>query len=382
MIAFLIKSTLLLTLFYAFYLVFMRKMTFFRFNRAVLLVGTLACILMPLIKIGPHLQTMVSSLPNVIIPSADGPGADGSTQHFPWGTVAMIIYLAGVAFVLIASLSSMIFSYKEAGRPEGTAYHGCELHICDEDRASFSVFRRILISRDDFEHHPDILKHEMAHVLCHHSWYIAVSSIITAVYWFNPLTWAIRSEMILLNEFEADRIVLGHKKETVPYQLLMVEKSVGTKTFRLVNSFNRTSLGRRLDMIQTEPSHNAWRLIYIACLPLLLSAVLIFRGETLVVPDVNPLFKGKEASAFRDWTASHLNYPDSEKAAGHQGTVILSFTVNEKGKVGNVRVLRGLNETLDREAVRVVSKSPDWTAARRQGRPVSVTYTMPIIYKQ
>ena len=381
MIAFLIKSTLLLTLFYAFYLIFMRKMTFFRFNRAVLLAGTLVCILMPLIRIGPHLQTVVSSLPNVIIPSVDEPGEVGSAQHFPWGTVTMIIYLAGVAYVLIASLFSMIVSYKEAGRFEGAAYHGCELHIWDEDRASFSVFRRILISRDDFEHHPDILKHEMAHVLCHHSRYIAISSLLTAVYWFNPLMWAIRSEMLLLNEFEADRIVLGHKKETVSYQLLMVEKSVGARTFRLVNSFNRTSLGRRLDMIQTEPSHNAWRLIYIACLPLLLSAVLIFRGETLVIPDVNPLFEGEEALAFRDWTTSHLNYPESEKAAGHQGTVILSFTVNEKGKVGNVRVLRGINETLDKEAVRVVSKSPDWTAARRQGRPVPVTYTLPVIFK-
>lgn len=381
MIAFFIKSTLLLTLFYAFYLIFMRTKTFFRFNRTILLVGTMVCILMSLIKIGPHLQTMLSSLPNVIVPNADVHNADGTIQHIPWSTIAVIIYLAGAVYVLIASSVSIIISYQEAGRFDAVSYHGCELHICDEDRASFSVFRRILISRDDFECHPDILKHEIAHVLCHHSWYTVIYSIITVVYWFNPLVWVIRAEMSLLNEFEADRIVLDHKNETISYRLLMVEKSVGDKTFRLVNGFNRTSLRRRLDMIQARSSRSAWRLVYIACLPLLLSAMLIFRGETLVVPDTDPLFEGKDAYTFLSWTTSHLYYPESEKAACHQGTVTLSFTVNEKGKVGNIRVLRGINAVLDKEAVRVVSKSPDWTAARRQGRPVPVTYTFGVIFK-
>lgn len=59
----------------------------------------------------------------------------------------------------------------------------------------------------------------------------------------------------------------------------------------------------------------------------------------------------------------------------------LQFTVNPDGSVSNVKVLRGVDSSLDNEAVRVVSMSPKWTPGRQRDRAVKVTYTFPVIFK-
>jgi protein TonB len=61
--------------------------------------------------------------------------------------------------------------------------------------------------------------------------------------------------------------------------------------------------------------------------------------------------------------------------------VTLSFVVSETGKVSDVKVLRGVHEDLDKEAVRAVSSSPDWTPGEKDGKKVPVTYTFPVIFK-
>lgn len=61
--------------------------------------------------------------------------------------------------------------------------------------------------------------------------------------------------------------------------------------------------------------------------------------------------------------------------------MILQFTVSKEGDVKDVEVLRGVNELLDAEAVRVVSASPKWEAGSQNGVPVAVKYTFPVIFR-
>lgn len=69
------------------------------------------------------------------------------------------------------------------------------------------------------------------------------------------------------------------------------------------------------------------------------------------------------------------------KKNGIQGRVTLQFTIETNGKVTNVEVLRGVEESLDKEAVRVVSKSPRWKPGYLDGKPVRVTYTYSVIFR-
>lgn len=94
-----------------------------------------------------------------------------------------------------------------------------------------------------------------------------------------------------------------------------------------------------------------------------------------------PLFNGGDANEFSKWVNSNLNYPSIAQDNGVEGRVTLQFTVNPDGSVSNVKVLRGVDSSLDNEAVRVVSMSPKWTPGRQRDRAVKVTYTFPVIFK-
>ena len=94
-----------------------------------------------------------------------------------------------------------------------------------------------------------------------------------------------------------------------------------------------------------------------------------------------PKFQGGDANTFSKWVNSKLVYPEIAKENGVQGRVTLQFTVNTDGSVSNVVVLRGVDSSLDKEAVRIVSSSPKWEPGRQRERPVKVTYTFPVIFQ-
>ncbi len=94
-----------------------------------------------------------------------------------------------------------------------------------------------------------------------------------------------------------------------------------------------------------------------------------------------PKFNGGDANEFSKWVNSKLVYPEIAKENGVQGRVTLQFTVNADGTVTNVKVLRGVDSSLDKEAVRVVSSSPKWTPGKQRDRAVKVTYTFPVIFQ-
>lgn len=94
-----------------------------------------------------------------------------------------------------------------------------------------------------------------------------------------------------------------------------------------------------------------------------------------------PSFNGGDANEFSKWVNSKLVYPEIAKENGVSGRVTLQFTVNPDGTVTNVKVLRGVDPSLDKEAVRVVSMSPKWKPGKQRDRAVKVTYTFPVIFQ-
>lgn len=96
--------------------------------------------------------------------------------------------------------------------------------------------------------------------------------------------------------------------------------------------------------------------------------------------DVKPSFQGGDAITFSKWVNQRLVYPEIAKANGVQGRVTLQFTVEKDGRVTNVRIIRGADPSLDKEAIRVVQSSPKWKPGKQRDRLVPVTYTFPVIF--
>ena len=94
-----------------------------------------------------------------------------------------------------------------------------------------------------------------------------------------------------------------------------------------------------------------------------------------------PSFMGGDANTFSAWVNQHLEYPEVARENGVSGRVMLQFTVNPNGSVTDVKVLRGVDPALDKEAVRVISSSPKWEPGRQRDRAVKVTYTFPVVFQ-
>ena len=91
-----------------------------------------------------------------------------------------------------------------------------------------------------------------------------------------------------------------------------------------------------------------------------------------------PSFMGGDANGFSKWVTSKINYPTIAQENGIQGRVILSFRIAADGSLTDIKVLRGVDPSLDKEAVRVVSTSPKWAPGRQHNKPVPVRYTFPV----
>ena len=99
--------------------------------------------------------------------------------------------------------------------------------------------------------------------------------------------------------------------------------------------------------------------------------------------DVPPSFLGStDPRVFLEkWVYAYLKYPQEAVRDGIQGRVLVDFVIDEKGKMKDVKVLRGVDPLLDAEAVKVVSASPDWKPARLQGRKVPSEMSIYVEFK-
>jgi len=112
------------------------------------------------------------------------------------------------------------------------------------------------------------------------------------------------------------------------------------------------------------------------------------KEETIVEEEIpftivedKPTFQGGDENTFTKWVFDRLVYPEIAKENGVQGRVILQFLIGTDGSVSDVKVVRGIDASLDKEIVRVVASSPKWKPGRLRGKPVKFCYTFPVIFQ-
>lgn len=101
-------------------------------------------------------------------------------------------------------------------------------------------------------------------------------------------------------------------------------------------------------------------------------------AEIFYIVEDMPSFKGKGLDGFRNWVMKNLQYPEIAAENGISGTVYVQFVVEPSGLVNKVTIMRSVDPSLDKEAIRVVKTSPKWTAGKQRGKSVRVAFTFPI----
>ena len=290
-LVYILKSAACLAVFYLFYKLLMSRDTFHRFNRFALLGLLVLSSVLPLVEVSvnrpaPVHETMLTLEQLLLLADVQ---AEGEVVSQPttalWVRVSLLVYLAGIIFFAVRNLWSLgrLAVLLRRGRLEQLAdwlpgrAENVRLVVHNHDIAPFSWMRYIVLSRKDLEENGrEILIHELAHIRNRHSWDLLLADICIFVQWFNPAAWLLKQELQTLHEYEADETVLREGVDAKKYQMLLIKKAVGTRLYSMANSFNHSSLKKRITMMLKKKSNPWARLKYLYVLPLAVIAVAAF----------------------------------------------------------------------------------------------------------
>ena len=290
-LVYILKSSLCLALFYLFYRLLLSKETFHRFNRIALLGVMLISCLLPLVRITVDRATVVNT--SVMLMEEDMLMYPWEMQvmvqeeaAFPWREWLVAVYFLGIFFFLLRNLWSLgrmlyLIRHSRCRQME----NGICLVIHQAGFAPFSWMKYIVISQTDLdENGTDILIHEEAHIRNGHSWDLLLVELCVWLQWFNPAAWLLKQELQNVHEYEADEAVLRQGIDAKRYQMLLIKKAVGARLYSIANSFNHSSLKKRITMMIRKKSNPWARAKYLYVLPLAAVTVAAFARPEISEP--------------------------------------------------------------------------------------------------
>jgi TonB family protein len=274
-----------------------------------------------------------------------------------------------------------------------------------------------------------ILQHELTHIRQWHSADALLLELLKVVCWFNPAVYLLRKSLEEVHEYLADAAVTRHH-DARQYSQVMVEQLFRHMNFTVAQSFNRSLINKRIAMIQTNklPKPAFWKLAlslpFIALLfavyacrtsevipanasqatnteiyrmgeivivgyggrPLVKDAYETFNKYNLPVPLNKPEVyesvdeapsPAKGMAAFQEEIRQAINAAASDDL---RGTIYVEAIVDASGNIRSPKVLYGINEKYDRQALEAMQNSPAWNPGRVEGNPVSTRIVVPLVF--
>ena len=429
MIEFLIydlKVAVLLAVFYMFYRLMLARETFHHVNRIVLLLTAVASFVLPLCVITIHETVTMQRAANVAVGSFQVDMMNEEPATPLWQIVLPILFIIGMVATLVHTLSSLfriirIIRHSELHpQTDGTT-------ICVTGNASlapFSWMHYIVMNRSDYEtSDAAILAHERGHICLHHSWDLLLVDTLTALQWFNPAMWMLRSDLRAIHEYEADAAVLSQGINARQYQYLLITKAAGIGGYSLANGISHSTLKNRINMMLHTKSDRSHLLKLLTLLPIVGIALAVnaekvvdlrydepqkqntkksvkgvaekkaetfetntavgtfepVQGDVFDVVEEMPQYPGGPQALFK-FLGENVHYPEEAEKAGIQGRVIATFIVEKDGSISQPTVVKSVDPLLDAEAIRVISAMPNWKPGKQNGKVVRVKYTVPLSF--
>jgi len=249
------KVAIVLAVFSLFYRLLLKRESFHRLNRVVLVGMMLVSFLLPMCIITIHKPMEMASqqIPEEVSSIA---GIAGTASGACWPMALSILFFVGVVFVLARELVSILSVLRIIRQGECVQEEdGCKIIITNRDVGPFSWMKYIVLSRQDWASpHASILTHEKAHIQYRHSVELLLVDILSAFQWFNPAIWVLRMDLQELHEYEADDAVLRSGANLKDYQYLLVKKAVDKSGYSVANSFNHSTLKNRITMMKKNKS--------------------------------------------------------------------------------------------------------------------------------
>ena len=305
------KSAFVLTLLYLPYMLILRKESFFRLNRVVLLMILALSLVLPLMNIHslswdsqPVVQVARQQMVEIGMPLNGATylpevavQGESARRHLSWFYIVSSIFVLGALFMLfwrVAQIMHMRYVIRK-----GSLWHQQEdgvMVYCHADEVSpFSWMDNIVISAKDYEENArEILLHERGHVMARHSWDLLLLALLQVVQWWNPLVYILGFSLRDVHEYEADDSVLRNGVSAKAYQLLLIKKVVGASSYTFANNFDHSLTLKRITMMQKSKSSVWMRSKVLYIVPMATLALSAFATSENVSPSGNEIAKNED----------------------------------------------------------------------------------------
>ncbi len=431
-ISILLQSSLSISILFMVYYAFLRKDTFFKTNRFYLISTLLLSALIPFIDFSflyPAREQVYLVLLDPVIITPEGIQSS-IEEHSNFYQIGLAIYLTGLSIFTVRFIYQLVQLFLLVRKFGVSKHEGLRIVFTDTHYSPFSFFNLVFLNCEDINS-PEVKKiiaHERVHIRQWHSLDLILLELITIIQWFNPFIWLYRHALKTLHEYLADEGVLHSGVDSKVYSALLFQQSTGIQINDLTNNFSKSLLKRRFIMMTKERTTKFARLKLLFAFPIALSFMLLIsispdvvaqqdektpppppkevsspdksleappaQQEVLIIQDVAPQDQEKPAPIFtvvevmpkypggRDamykFLAENIKYPQKAKEEGISGKVYVQFIVEKDGQPTNFKILRGVEESLDNEALRVLKIMPKWEPGKQRDKPVRVQYNLPI----
>jgi hypothetical protein len=344
MIQYLLECIAFQLVFLAIYDFWLKRETFFQWNRVYLIGTYLLSLILPWVKIEAFRTKVPTAfqgypeflwnLDNAIITVA---ADNGSTFGLSWG---LILLFGGII------LTTTFFVYKlhqiHKLKQLGEVHYFKEFTriILPNSAAAFSFFRSIFLGDEVFKkEHETIIKHELVHIRQRHSYDLLFFELMRIIGWFNPLVYVYQNKVSELHEFIADAQVAKTNKNE-QYELLL-SQVFQTQHISFINQFFKKSLiKKRIVMLQKSKSKRIWKLKYLLIAPLVIG-MLFYTScqnerrdgilETIAVADIKNLTEIEENKVFSRLT-DLSKVPQDWELRIEDGNSTIHFSRPENGE--------------------------------------------------
>lgn len=381
--------------------------TFFSWRRATLIGMYLVAMLVPVMDFSAWLSNSegMTSIANeyatVVLPAVSTSSKGGGVLL--WELIVLIVYSV-VACVLLLRFLWQLVSIILLKNNSQTAYiHDTEVYLLTDDEGPFSFFNWIFINpeRHKSDEIEEIMMHELTHCQQLHSIDIIFAELFCVVFWFNPFVWLLKREVRLNLEYLADNSVLANDKDNKEYQYHLLGLTYRKNVATITNNFNVLPIKKRIKMMNKKETKGILKAKYMLYIPLVAMLLAVSNIETIArnvakvtssveiqqkpkkapkrvfaVAEVMPTFKGN----LNQWLSENLRYPEAAVSRKEQGRVIVRFIITAEGEVIQPAIVRSVSPSLDKEALRVVSKMPAWNPGRNGNKNVAIQFTLPVIF--
>lgn len=313
---YILKVALLTAAFVLLYHILLRRDTFHRTARIVLVSSLLISYILPFcvitihkpIALAENREMEVVQTPVTVPAAQDNQQAQPTLQpsqvqmqpqlqsvtttganhrQIDWIAITAVIYALGVVILIALRLLSVQKVLRIIRRGQVSIKRdGCKIVISKDNVRPFSWMRNIVLpeSQADLSWTSPVVRHEQSHVSHHHSAELLATDILSAFQWFNPAVWLLRHDLCCVQEFEADASVLESGLDKVEYEKSLLSIATGGLSIPLVNGLGESYLRTRIRMMNRKHSRKS-SLIKLIYLPVVLVVALILMSTTVYDKD-------------------------------------------------------------------------------------------------